>query len=310
MGGRSGRGRRGRGVGAPLRGDCSPRRALLQRRRARGLRRRVRPLARALGGDRTRAPALVREDSPTRRVGAPRPLARPREHLLRRPPARSPRRPDAIPPERLQRRGGPRVRRARAPRARRRIRPHPADDSADDSADAPGRPARATPRRLARVQLCAEPKIDGASASVRYEDGVLVRCVSRGDGETGEDVTRQLAGAIGVPRRLSGDEGSLPRIWKFAGGVPDARFRRRQRGEGRRGLRRFKNARNAAAGALRRLEPRPGTARTPPRCDSRCIRGARWTRRRRRVVVPVCVLRAPLWASTHAGVGAETPPRR
>ena len=60
--------------------------------------------------------------------------------------------------------------------------------------------------------MCAEPKIDGASAAVRYERGALVRCVSRGDGETGEDVTQQLAGCAGVPLTLRGDPRSWPEV--------------------------------------------------------------------------------------------------
>jgi DNA ligase (NAD+) len=210
-------------------------------------------------------PALVREDSPTRRVGAPVPsLDRARTSFAALPPVRH-----AVPMQSLQNAFNAEEVRAFVARARRALggeyAPHPADTSADDSADAssadaPDASAREPPRRLARVQLCAEPKIDGASASVRYENGVLVRCVSRGDGETGEDVTRQLAGAIGVPRRLSGDEGSLPRILEVRGEVylTDEDFDAVNDARDAAGLRRFKNARNAAAGALRRLEPPAG----------------------------------------------------
>ena len=201
-------------------------------------------------------PALVREDSPTRRVGAPVPsLDRARTAFAALPPVRH-----AVPMQSLQNAFNAEEVHAFVARARRALGGEYAPPSAAASAAAPDASARETPRPLARVQLCAEPKIDGASASVRYEDGVLVRCVSRGDGETGEDVTQQLAGAIGVPRRLSCDEGSVPRTLEVRGEVylSDADFDAVNDARDAAGLRRFKNARNAAAGALRRLEPPTG----------------------------------------------------
>ena len=115
-------------------------------------------------------------------------------------------------------------------------------------------------RAQAPLRLCAEPKIDGASACVRYENGILVRCVSRGDGETGEDVTQQLVGAIGIPARLSGDPQEYPRILEVRGEVfiSDHDFEAVNRARDTAGMRRFKNSRNAAAGAMRRLEPQAG----------------------------------------------------
>jgi DNA ligase (NAD+) len=87
-----------------------------------------------------------------------------------------------------------------------------------------------------------------------------VRCVSRGDGETGEDVTQQLVGAIGIPARLSGVPQEYPRILEVRGEVfiSDHDFEAVNRARDTAGMRRFKNSRNAAAGAMRRLEPQAG----------------------------------------------------
>ena len=124
-------------------------------------------------------------------------------------------------------------------------------------------------RAVAPIRLCAEPKIDGASASVRYERGILVRCVSRGDGEWGEDVTRQLAGVDGVPVRLAGDRNGWPAVLEVRGEVhvTDADFDAANKAREAAGMRRFKSARNAAAGAMRRLEQpaRDGTDAGPLR---------------------------------------------
>ena len=110
--------------------------------------------------------------------------------------------------------------------------------------------------RLAPIRFCAEPKIDGASASVRYERGRLVRCVSRGDGRSGEDVTRQMAGCVGAPGTLGGDPSAWPEVLEVRGEVfiADEDFEAVNAARAARGMRLFKNARNAAAGAMRRLE--------------------------------------------------------
>ena len=102
-------------------------------------------------------------------------------------------------------------------------------------------------------EFCAEPKVDGASASLRYENGVLVYAASRGDGEMGEDVTRHLIGARGVPTRLSAP---FPRILEIRGEVHVAEedFERVNAERAAVGARVFKNARNAAAGAMRMLD--------------------------------------------------------
>jgi DNA ligase (NAD+) len=111
------------------------------------------------------------------------------------------------------------------------------------------------------VVFVAEPKIDGASASLTYENGVLVRCVSRGDGLVGEDVTRQLESCSGIPKTLSGSgrrggDHPFPRVLEIRGEVcvADADFESVNERRAAFGLLPFKNPRNAVAGAMRRLD--------------------------------------------------------
>jgi len=106
-----------------------------------------------------------------------------------------------------------------------------------------------------RVEYCAEPKVDGASASLRYERGRLVYAASRGDGSMGEDVTRHLVGARGVPLELTGT--NFPEVLEIRGEVhvSEEDFERVNAERVATGARVFKNARNAAAGAMRLLDP-------------------------------------------------------
>jgi NAD-dependent DNA ligase len=93
-----------------------------------------------------------------------------------------------------------------------------------DEEKEPRKPATENSFRETSVAFVAEPKIDGASVSVTYVDGRLARCVSRGDGLVGEDVTKQLAGCLGIPETLrtstSEKEGftteKSPGTWKCA----------------------------------------------------------------------------------------------
>lgn len=100
-----------------------------------------------------------------------------------------------------------------------------------------------------------EPKYDGVSASLTYEDGVLVRGLSRGDGSTGELVTENYRRVRGVPEKLSGK--NLPSVIEVRGEVllERARFLELQTGQEERGETVFRNARNAVAGALKRIDP-------------------------------------------------------
>ena len=110
------------------------------------------------------------------------------------------------------------------------------------------------------VDYVAELKFDGLAMSLRYENGVLVQAATRGDGETGEDVTQNIRTIGQIPLRLSSD---APKVLEVRGEVYMARgdfeaLNERQRARiaaGEKGEKTFVNPRNAAAGAVRQLDP-------------------------------------------------------
>jgi DNA ligase (NAD+) len=106
------------------------------------------------------------------------------------------------------------------------------------------------------VAYAAEPKIDGLAISLVYQDGVLARGATRGDGETGEDVTENLKTIRKVPLRLR--DKSPPRVVEVRGEVfmPVAAFKKMNRELEARGEKTYVNPRNTAAGSLRQLDPR------------------------------------------------------
>lgn len=108
----------------------------------------------------------------------------------------------------------------------------------------------------APIAYSAEPKMDGLALSVTYEDGLLVRAATRGDGTTGEDVTHNVRTIPMVPLRLHGDD--WPASLEVRGEVfmPVARFEDFNRRAALAGEKTFVNPRNAAAGSLRQLDPR------------------------------------------------------
>ncbi len=105
------------------------------------------------------------------------------------------------------------------------------------------------------VELTAEPKIDGLSISIRYENGQLVRAATRGDGTKGEIVTPNVRTVVGVPHFLKGK--SVPATMEVRGEIYIGRqeFLALNEAQERRGEREFANPRNAAAGSLRQLDP-------------------------------------------------------
>ncbi len=107
------------------------------------------------------------------------------------------------------------------------------------------------------LRLVAEPKLDGVSIEVVYEDGRLVRAATRGDGVRGEDVTANVKTIRSVPLRLRGAVRPVPRLLAVRGEVlMKKEVFRRLLGHVRPGEPAFANPRNAAAGSLRQLDPR------------------------------------------------------
>jgi len=108
----------------------------------------------------------------------------------------------------------------------------------------------------AAVEYNCELKFDGLAVTLAYEDGLFVRGATRGDGNTGEDVTANLRTVRSVPLRLAGRR--APRLLEVRGEVIMLRrdFEEVNRRAMERGEKTFVNPRNAAAGGLRQLDPR------------------------------------------------------
>ena len=167
-------------------------------------------------------PALVRPDSPHRRVGAA-----PAGHLAKVPHAKAMTSLDNA-------------------------------FSDEDVAEFVGRVRRFL--RLAddeSVALTAEPKIDGLSCSLRYEHGRLVQALTRGDGQVGEDVSANVATIADIPQSLPDD---APDLFEVRGEVYMAKadfaaLNARLVAEDGADARQFANPRNAAAGSLRQKDP-------------------------------------------------------
>ncbi|MGH8444570.1 MAG: NAD-dependent DNA ligase LigA [Solimonas sp.] len=105
------------------------------------------------------------------------------------------------------------------------------------------------------IDYVAEPKLDGLAVSLMYRDGLFVQGATRGDGETGEDITANLKTIRAIPLRL---HGKAPPLIEVRGEVylPHAGFKRMNDEAAAKGEKVFVNPRNAAAGSLRQLDPR------------------------------------------------------
>ncbi|HEX2971930.1 MAG TPA: NAD-dependent DNA ligase LigA, partial [Tepidisphaeraceae bacterium] len=103
-------------------------------------------------------------------------------------------------------------------------------------------------------QYVLEPKVDGVSSSIRYENGSLVLAATRGDGRRGDNVTANARTIRCIPLRLH--DGAIPRVFEVRGEIymPNAEFQRLNKEREANGEVIFANPRNATAGTLKQLD--------------------------------------------------------
>jgi DNA ligase (NAD+) len=104
------------------------------------------------------------------------------------------------------------------------------------------------------IEYFCEPKFDGLSVEIVYEDGVYQRAATRGDGERGDDVTEQVRTIPSVPERLRGEYPDRLAV-RGEALMPRDAFQEHNRKRVEEGNEPFANPRNAAAGTLRQLDP-------------------------------------------------------
>ncbi|HLB57551.1 MAG TPA: NAD-dependent DNA ligase LigA, partial [Gammaproteobacteria bacterium] len=114
---------------------------------------------------------------------------------------------------------------------------------------------------VTQMEYVCEPKLDGVAVSLRYENGFFIRAATRGDGETGEDITENIRTIQSVPLRLRGK--NHPDVLEVRGEVymPKKGFLALNARSQKNDEKIFVNPRNAAAGSLRQLDPRVTAAR-------------------------------------------------
>lgn len=105
------------------------------------------------------------------------------------------------------------------------------------------------------ISYCCEPKLDGLAISLRYEEGILVRGLTRGDGVAGEDITSNIKTIGSIPLKLRTQ--TPPPVLEVRGEIymPKAGFEALNQQAEEKGEKAFVNPRNAAAGSLRQLDP-------------------------------------------------------
>ncbi|WP_020409446.1 NAD-dependent DNA ligase LigA [Hahella ganghwensis] len=121
-------------------------------------------------------------------------------------------------------------------------------------------------KREEEVVYCCEPKLDGIAISVWYEDGRLIRGVTRGDGTAGEDITPNVKTVANIPLKLRGE--GYPGTLEVRGEIylPRAAFDAYNKKALEKGDKVFVNPRNAAAGSLRQLDPKVTATRALEMC--------------------------------------------
>lgn len=113
-------------------------------------------------------------------------------------------------------------------------------------------------RKTETEGLVVEPKIDGLAVVLTYEDGKLLKAATRGDGETGEDVTHNARTILSLPLDIAKKDKLIIRGEVF---MPVKAFERLNRQQAERGQKLFANPRNCAAGTLKLLDSRIAAAR-------------------------------------------------
>lgn len=114
-----------------------------------------------------------------------------------------------------------------------------------------------------QIEYDVELKFDGLAVSLWYENGKFIRGVTRGDGETGEDITENVKTIRNLPLMLSHPTENIPELLEVRGEVlmPKGGFEKYNKIAEEKGERKFANPRNAAAGSLRQLDPKMTAAR-------------------------------------------------